>query len=111
MSTIAGGGAQFAEFWTTLHEGVLVVHFPDSDHISIPYSVDSHGVVALHGVPAVAGRARLSEYEVVRAEDLADRVHGARLEVHQDVVGHVAAAGRLAVVHVASGIHHNLLLH
>ena len=60
------------------------------------------GVVALG--PVVAG-ARLAEDEVVRAEDLAegaraDGVHGARLEVHQDVAGHVAAAGRLVVVHV-----------
>ena len=50
------------------------------------------GVVALG--PVVAG-ARLAEDEVVRAEDLAegaraDGVHGARLEVHQDVAGHVA---------------------
>jgi hypothetical protein len=60
------------------------------------------GVVALG--PVVAG-ARLAEDEVVRAEDLAegaraDGVHGARLEVHEDVAGHVAAARRLVVVHV-----------
>eukprot|EP00962_Isochrysis_galbana_P009216 scaffold2575_cov101-Isochrysis_galbana.AAC.1 len=60
------------------------------------------GVVALG--PVVAG-ARLAEDKVVRAEDLAkgaraDRVHGARLEVHQDGAGHVAAARRLVVVHV-----------
>merc|ERR1719353_2541029 len=60
------------------------------------------GVVALG--PVVA-RARLSEDEVVRAENLAegaraDRVQGARLEVHEDVARHVAAARRLVVVHV-----------
>ena len=48
----------------------------------------------------------LAEYEVVRAEELAEGasahgVHGARLEVHQDGAGHVAAAGGLAVVHTS----------
>ena len=60
------------------------------------------GVVALGPVVAGAG---LAEDEVVGAEELAegagaDGVHGARLEVHQDGAGHVAAAGLLVVVHV-----------
>jgi hypothetical protein len=51
------------------------------------------GVVALG--PVVAG-ARLTEDEVVRAEDLAvgagaDGVHGTGLPVHEDGTGHVAA--------------------
>mmetsp|Transcript_78078 Transcript_78078/g.155161 ORF Transcript_78078/g.155161 Transcript_78078/m.155161 type:complete len:543 (+) Transcript_78078:117-1745(+) len=60
------------------------------------------GVVALG--PVVAG-ARLAEDKVVRAEDLAegaraDGVHGAGLEVHEDVAGHIATARSLVVVHV-----------
>ena len=48
---------------------------------------------------------RLAEDEVVGAEDLAvragaDGVHGARLEVHQDRAGDVAAARRLVEVHI-----------
>ena len=48
---------------------------------------------------AIAG-ARLAEDEVVRAEELperarADGVHRARLEVHEDRAGDVAAARRL----------------
>ena len=47
----------------------------------------------------------LTEDKVVGAEELterssADGVHGTGLEVHQNVTRHVAAAGRLVVVHV-----------
>ena len=67
--------------------------------------VDELGALGVVALGPVVARARLAEDEVVRAEDLAegaraDRVHGARLEVHEDVAGHVAAAGRLVVVHV-----------
>ena len=60
------------------------------------------GVVALGPVVACT---RLAEDEVVRAEDLAEgsrahRVHGARLEVHQDSAGHIAPPRCLIVVHV-----------
>merc|ERR1712070_1297380 len=60
------------------------------------------GVVALGPVVTSAS---LAEDEVVWAEELtertsADRVHGARLQVHQDSAGHVAAAGGLVVVDV-----------
>ena len=65
------------------------------------------GVVALG--PVVAG-ARLAEDEVVRAEDLAegaraDRVHGARLEVHQTKVPATPAASetRLLLFTCTSG--------
>ena len=60
------------------------------------------GVVALGPVVAGAG---LAEDEVVRPEELAERagahrVHGARLQVHQDRARDVAPAGGLVVVHV-----------
>ena len=67
--------------------------------------VDQLGALGVVALGPVVARARLAEDEVVRAEDLAegaraDGVHGAGLEVHQDVARHVAAAGRLVVVHV-----------
>ena len=67
--------------------------------------VDELGALGVVALGPVVARARLAEDEVVRAEDLAeraraDRVHGARLEVHEDVARDVAAAGRLVVVHV-----------
>jgi len=67
--------------------------------------VDELGALGVVTLGPVVARARLAEDEVVRAEDLAegaraDGVHGAGLEVHQNVTGHVAAAGRLVVVHV-----------
>ena len=54
--------------------------------------------------PVVASP-RLAEDEVVRTEELteracAHRVHGARLQIHEDRTRHVAAAGGLVVVHV-----------
>ena len=56
--------------------------------------------------PVVAS-SRLSEHEVVRSEDLSewsgsDRVHGARLKVHQHSSGHVLATAGLVVVDVDS---------
>ena len=50
-------------------------------------------------------RTGLSEDEVVRAEELTegtgtDGVHGARLQVHEDSAGHVAAASGLVEVHI-----------
>ena len=67
--------------------------------------VDELGALGVVALGPVVARARLAEDEVVRAEDLAegaraDRVHGARLEVHEDGARHVAAARRLVVVHV-----------
>ena len=56
--------------------------------------------------PVVAS-SRLSKHEVVRSEDLSewsrsDRVHGARLQVHQHSSGHVLATGGLVVVDIDS---------
>mmetsp|Transcript_11881 Transcript_11881/g.30750 ORF Transcript_11881/g.30750 Transcript_11881/m.30750 type:complete len:467 (-) Transcript_11881:15-1415(-) len=67
--------------------------------------VDELGALGVVALGPVVARARLAEDKVVRAEDLAegaraDRVHGARLEVHQDVARHIAATRRLVVVHV-----------
>merc|ERR1719313_3109127 len=47
----------------------------------------------------------LSEYEVIRTEELperpgTDRIHGSRFQVHEDGAGNVTAAGGLVVVHV-----------
>jgi hypothetical protein len=49
----------------------------------------------------------LTKHEVIRAEKLSkrsstDRVHGSRLEVHEDGTGHVSSSGGLIVVHVDS---------
>ena len=54
--------------------------------------------------PVVAG-ARLPKHEVVGPEDLAvgarpNRVHGARLKIHQDGPGDVLATGGLVVVDI-----------
>merc|ERR1719359_1535271 len=59
-------------------------------------------VVAFCPVVASTG---LAEHEVIRAEELAkrtraNRVHGARLQIHEDRTRHVAAAGGLVIVHV-----------
>ena len=56
--------------------------------------------------PVVAS-SRLSKHEVVRSEDLSewsgsDRVHGARLKVHQHSSGHILATAGLVVVDVDS---------
>ena len=56
--------------------------------------------------PVVAS-SRLSKHEVVRSEDLtkwsrSDRVHGARLQVHQHSSGHILATAGLVVVDVDS---------
>merc|ERR1711966_419116 len=64
--------------------------------------LSAFGVVTLGPVVTSAG---LSKYEVVGAEELAERssadgVHGAGLEVHEDSAGYVAAAGGLVEVDV-----------
>ena len=64
--------------------------------------LSTFGVVTLG--PVVAGT-RLSEDEVVGAEELAersgaDRVHGTGLEVHEDGAGDIASASGLVVVHI-----------
>merc|ERR1719199_347566 len=71
----------------------------------VEHGVDELGALGVVALGPVVARARLAEDEVVWAEDLAkgpraDRVHGARLEVHQDVARDVAAAGGLVEVHV-----------
>ena len=53
----------------------------------------------------VVPSSRLSKHEVVRSEDLSewsrsDRVHGARLQVHQHSSGHVLATAGLVVVDI-----------
>lgn len=64
--------------------------------------LSSLGVVTLR--PVVTG-ARLSEDEVIRAEDLterasADGIHRAGLQIHQDRAGNITSTSRLVVVNV-----------
>merc|ERR1719291_1452741 len=71
----------------------------------VKHGVDQLGALRVVALGPVVARARLAEDEVVRAEDLAeraraDRVHRARLEVHEDRARHIAATGRLIVVDV-----------
>merc|ERR1719478_1151412 len=59
-------------------------------------------VMALGPVVASTG---LAEDEIVRTEELTERagthrVHGTRLQIHEDRTRHVAAAGGLVVVHI-----------
>ena len=66
--------------------------------------VDELGALGVVALGPVVARARLAEAGCPGGRSgrraRADRVHGAGLEVHEDVAGHVAAAGRLVVVHV-----------
>jgi hypothetical protein len=67
--------------------------------------VDKLGTFSVVALGPVVTGTRLSEDEVVGAEDLAKRtsadgVHGSRLEIHQDGAGHVTATGRLVEVDV-----------
>jgi proteasome assembly chaperone (PAC2) family protein len=67
--------------------------------------VDELGSLSVVTLGPVVTCSRLSEDEVIRAEDLAeragaDRVHGSGLEIHQDGAGNIATTGGLIVVHV-----------
>merc|ERR1712100_682433 len=71
----------------------------------IEHRVDELGTLGVVALGPVVTRTGLTEDEVVWAEELtewasADRVHGTRLEVHEDGAGHIAATGSLVVVHV-----------
>merc|ERR1719271_433790 len=72
---------------------------------NVQHRVNELGALRVVPLGPVVASASLPEDEVVRAEELterasANRVHGARLQIHEDRTGHVAAAGRLVVVHV-----------
>merc|ERR1712199_77498 len=71
----------------------------------VEHRVDELGTLGVVTLGPVVTGAGLAEDEVVRAEELtewasADRVHGTRLEVHEDGTGHIATASGLIVVHV-----------
>merc|ERR1719230_709865 len=71
----------------------------------IEHGVDELGTLGVVTLGPVVTGTGLAEDEVVRAEELtewasADRVHGTRLEVHEDGTGHIATASGLIVVHV-----------
>jgi hypothetical protein len=88
--------------WVRTLEAVAVLGLLSHDVEDGVDELGALGVVALGPVVAGAG---LAEDEVVGAEDAADgagaeRVHGARLEVHEHRPGHVPAAAGLVVVDV-----------
>merc|ERR1719478_1405899 len=66
----------------------------------IEHRVDELGTLGVVALGPVVTSTGLTEDEVVWAEELtewasADRVHGTRLEVHEDGAGHIAATGSL----------------
>mmetsp|Transcript_50734 Transcript_50734/g.69608 ORF Transcript_50734/g.69608 Transcript_50734/m.69608 type:complete len:229 (+) Transcript_50734:847-1533(+) len=72
---------------------------------NIEYRINELSTFSVMALSPVVAGARLTEDEVIRAEDLAegtraDGVHGARLEVHKDGARDVAATSRLIVVDV-----------
>jgi hypothetical protein len=88
--------------WVRTLEAVAVLGLLSHDVEDGVDELGALGVVALGPVVAGAG---LAEDEVVGAEDAADgagaeRVHSARLEVHEHRPGHVPAAAGLVVVDV-----------
>merc|ERR1719389_118021 len=72
---------------------------------NVEHRVNELGAFGVVSLRPVVARPGLAEDEVIRAEELterpgANRVHGTRLQVHEDRTRHVAAAGGLIVVHV-----------
>merc|ERR1719359_1755044 len=72
---------------------------------NVQHRIDQLSPFSVVTLRPVVASPRLPEDEVVRAEELteragAHRVHGTRLEVHEDRTRHVAAAGGFVVVHV-----------
>merc|ERR1719377_314336 len=72
---------------------------------NIEHRVDEFRAFRVVTLRPVVASPRLSEDEVVGTEELterpgANRVHGTRLQIHEDRTRDVAAAGGLVVVHV-----------
>merc|ERR1719443_1420588 len=71
----------------------------------VEHRIDELGALRVMTLRPVVTGPRLTEDEVVRTEELteragANRVHGARLQIHEDRTRHVAAASGLVVIHV-----------
>merc|ERR1719201_1172987 len=71
----------------------------------VQHRVDELSALRVMALRPVVTSSRLAEHEVVRAEELterarANRVHGSRLQIHEDRTRHIAPAGGFVIVHV-----------
>merc|ERR1719443_1237418 len=72
---------------------------------NVEHRVDELRTLSVMSLCPIVPGTGLAEHEVVWPEELAEgaranRVHGARLQIHEDRARHVAAARGLVVVHV-----------